>query len=836
MRTAGLACAWTLVALVIPTAGISAAAPDAAVRQVLNRFCVDCHSGPSPSGDRDFESLDLSANTPVVRIGLQEIADQLELGAMPPSEAEQPTAAQRKQYGELLATILADRRRTREPETAPSTLRRLTRREYRNTVRDLLGIDITMFDPTTEFPADSLDGSFDNNSRDLVTSGFLLEKYLQAADACVEKAFANLAERKPEEWIFSPPFRAQSELDSRFERIYGPQKGMILYDNPNSEPSFAAYGVLEPFEHGVPRDGLYEIRLRATAIHRDTSFGKNGTFLINLNEPFRLGIRPGDTASEDLHHSLPVEPLLAEQPLVDNREQWYTFRVPLSQGFVPRFTFENGQHASRGAIVDRIRNLNPERVPEAIQNSADFTERFVWSVEHGQIPQIRISEVRVRGPLPAADKQQRLAVRQKLFGSTKIFDPPQSDHLIRRFASAAFRRPISQEEFFQLTSFYETRQAQGDTPRAAYKATLKSILCRPQFLYFIPTQDIPNTVVDYASAERLAYFLTSTMPDSDLLALASTGELRTPSRRAEEARRLLSSPKSDQFVSDFLDNWLDLRSLGSMPPDAQLFRIYYQERLESAMLKETQLFFADLLARNAPAIELLAANHSFINRGLASLYGIENGLPPEKASAFTRVDFTDGIRGGLLGQASVLTVSANGIETSPVVRGVWLLDKIMGIPSPPPPANIPALDPDVRNATSIRDLLEKHRSSEACSRCHNKIDPLGYAWEEFNPVGQHRRAYWSSGKRTLIDSSGTLPWGSTFKNFREFRQQLLAQKEFFVRNLTTKLLAHALGRSIEPDERGAVDEIMAAVAENDYPLRDLIIEIVRSDLFFSRRN
>jgi hypothetical protein len=253
------------------------------------------------------------------------------------------------------------------------------------------------------------------------------------------------------------------------------------------------------------------------------------------------------------------------------------------------------------------------------------------------------------------------------------------------------------------------------------------------------------------------------------------------------------------------------------------------------MRTETQLFFADMIERNAPAIELLSAKHSFVNRGLAMLYQVDPEISPTKSNAFIRVNFPNGIRGGLLGQASVLTVSANGIETSPVVRGVWLLDKIMGMPSPPPPDDVPALDPDVRNATSVRDLLERHRESEACSQCHRKIDPLGFAWEEFDPIGRHRRAYLTGHSRGPIDSSGTLPWGSTFENFRGFRRQLLAKKLFFVRNLTTKLLTHALGRSIEPDERGAIDAIMDAVSANDYPIRDLIIEIVKSDLFLPKQ-
>lgn len=812
--------------------GICIAVPDEAARQFIDQFCIDCHVGEDASGERNFKLLDMSKNTLATRVGLQEIADQIELGTMPPADATQPTNAQRKQQINLLTSILTEKRRQRPPVSTQSGLRRLSRREYRNTVGDLLGIDMTMFDPTRAFPADNLADGFDNDSTILATSGFLLEKYLEAANTCVDKAFANTATHATQEWTFLPPFKAQPELDSRFRKVYGPRPAMILYDNPNSEPSFAAYGVLDKLPHGVPHDGIYEIRVLANALHRNTPFGNNKTFCIDLAEPFRLGIRPGDTTSDDLYHALPVQPILEEKIVADNNEQWYSFRVPLSAGFAPRFTFENGQHESRGAILNRIRSLNAEHVPDKIQSSQNFTERVLWSIKNGKIPQIRIAEVRLRGPLPATESKARAAVCQKLYGSQQVFSSDQSDQLIQNFAATAFRRPVIEPEFLQLKSFYDLRIQNGDSPLEAYKATLTNILCRPQFLYFLQGQTKQDSLENYAAAERIAYFLTSTMPDDRLLQRAAKGELHKPDARAEEARRLLASPHNGKFVSDFLDNWLDLRSLGSMPPDTYAFRIYYQRSLESAMRQETRLFFADMIARNAPTAELLSAKHSFLNRGLATLYGVETDIPPERAADFTRIEFTDGIRGGLLGQASVLTVSANGIETSPVVRGVWLLDKIMGIPSQPPPDDVPALDPDVRNATSIRDLLERHRSSEACGQCHDKIDPLGFAWEEFDPVGQHRRAYSTGKHRTPVDSSGKLPWGGSFNNFKQFRNQLPLQKKFFVRNLTTKLLTHALGRKITPDERGDVDAIMEAVAVNDYPLRDLIVEIIKSDLFW----
>jgi hypothetical protein len=251
------------------------------------------------------------------------------------------------------------------------------------------------------------------------------------------------------------------------------------------------------------------------------------------------------------------------------------------------------------------------------------------------------------------------------------------------------------------------------------------------------------------------------------------------------------------------------------------------------MKQETRLFFRDLIDRNGSVLEFLRADYSFANRDLARLYGVLDQVPAERAGEFQRVTFADKSRGGLLGQASVLTVSANGIETSPVVRGVWLLENIVGAPVPPPPDSVPPLDPDVRGAVSIRDQLAKHRSSDTCNQCHRKIDPLGFALEGFDPIGRSRKFYDAKGTQK-IDTSGELPGGDSFSGPAELRSVLLKHPEFFVRNVTNRMLSHALGRRMEPLDRGPVDRIVAQVQTKDYATADLIAAIVTSDLFLSR--
>jgi hypothetical protein len=340
-------------------------------------------------------------------------------------------------------------------------------------------------------------------------------------------------------------------------------------------------------------------------------------------------------------------------------------------------------------------------------------------------------------------------------------------------------------------------------------------------------------LTEHGLAQRLSYFLTSSMPDKRLRKLADEGRLSDPEILTKEAKRLLASEESNAFIADFLDSWLNLRALGSMPPDPKESQVYYAAGLETEMKEETRLFVRDLIDRNASVLEFLRADYSFVNRDLAKLYGVDDQIPVEEAANFHRVVFKDSRRGGLLGQASVLTVSANGIETSPVIRGIWLLESVLGSPPPPPPDSVPAFEPDVRGATSIRDQLVKHRESAACNQCHRKIDPLGFALEGFDAIGRTREFY-DSKRQLPIDTSGVLPGGEAFSGLEELREILLKRKEFFVRAVANHLVSQALGRRVEPLDRGAIDSLIVQVRDDDYPMADLIVAVVSSDLFRAR--
>jgi hypothetical protein len=405
--------------------------------------------------------------------------------------------------------------------------------------------------------------------------------------------------------------------------------------------------------------------------------------------------------------------------------------------------------------------------------------------------------------------------------------------LLQAFASRAYRRPATTAEVDRLMAVVATRQKAGHDAFTAFKDALKAALCSPAFLYLEESESKDDKLTAHAFASRLSYFLWSSMPDAELRVLADSGELLKPAVQLVQTRRLLASPRSDAFVEGFLDTWLNLRSLGDMPPDRDVFGMFYSQGLQPAMKRETQLFMRHLLGSNESLVRFLDADYTFINQPLATLYGLGRICPPEQAHEFRRVSLTDPRRGGLLGQGSVLTVSANGIETSPVIRGVWLLENILGTPPAPPPDNVPAIDPDVRGAKSIRDIISKHRDNPACMDCHQKIDPLGFALENFDPIGAWRTHYYTTDRKKgpLIDASGELPGGQSFKDVAGLKQVLVSRQSSFARMLTEKLLTYACGRRMEALDRPDVDHILAEVAKDDHGLRRLVELIVLSETF-----
>ena len=819
---------WLCIPLTLGFISRSPAVEPATLRAFLDAYCISCHGPDKQKGDRRFDQLELPVKKSATLLELQDIIDQLNLGDMPPKKARQPTDAQRAQIIDAFTQTVAQAEGALSG-SAQTVLRRLNRREYLNTIGDLFAMDMRGFDPTGKFPRDQTIEHMDNVGETLMTSSYLLDQYLEAADQIVEKALT--PEAKPDErsWRFDGNFKQQQELSYSHSRVYQ-NRYLCVYEVPNTTNHEGGYAAVHGFEQGVPADGLYEIKVKAQAMNRHHPYDPE-IFKLDSAEPFRLGIVPGDVRAGPLHHPQPVEPELAEVTVHDGEPEWHTMKVWLNAGQTPRFIFPNGMANSRSAFGQLVRKYQ-DQWPESERGETGIYEARRIVLQYGKMPHIRIHEVQIRGPII----DQWPPPSQRAVLGDEPFRVERTRAIIASFASRAYRRPATEPEIDRLMTLIEERRRQGHDALSSLKDALKAVLCSPAFLYLTePGKDAHSPLTSYDLAARLSYFLWSTMPDKELSDSAAAGDLLKPEVLLAQTRRLLASPRSDAFITGFLDGWLNLRALGDMPPDRDAFEVYYSSDLQAAMKRETQLFMRHLIATDAPVTDFIDSGYTFVNKPLARLYGLDVDFPPGTATEFKQVKLSDPRRGGLLGQGSVLTVSANGIETSPVIRGVWLLNNLLGTPPPPPPDNVPPIDPDVRGAKSIREILTKHRESPTCFGCHQKIDPLGFALENFDPIGAWRTRY-KLGKKIgpLIDASGELPSGEAFRDVVELKRILGERRALFAKMLTERLLAYACGRRMGPLDRSEITLLSALQEQNGNGMRSLIEAIVSSRIFRSQ--
>ena len=792
---------------------------DSKVKPFLEEYCVSCHNWEKQKGERRFDELVYPIIDDDALVDFQDILDLLNLGDMPPEDEPQPADAERQEVIDWITGAVAHAYDSRTITGGETVLRRLNHREYLHTIGDLFQMDMSMFDPTETFPGERVVEHLDNVGDALVTSGYLLDRYLKAADQIVEKALPWEEKPTPQSWKFNGDFVQQPELNERHMRAHG-QRYLNIYEAPNTVRRFGAYAPLIAFDEGVPEGGTYEIRVLAEAVNRRHSF-QDKAITNDPNEPMQLLVIPGHRRFGFLHMPQPFEPELGFFDLSDDGPQWYTTRSWLDRGFAPRFNYLNGSMNIRPSFR-AVSKMVIEKPDPSIPKS-DLEEDFmVVAIKHGGVPHIRIHEVQIEGPF----YDEWPTASWKAIIGAETFDPRKTLKIIQNFASRAYRRPATRSEVNSLMEVVSGRIKKGHSPFEAMKDGLKSALCSPSFLYLEeePLNADPSRLNDYALASRLSYFLWGTLPDDTLLSLAKQKHFNRSDVLPEQVERMLGDERSDRFVRGFLDSWLTLRDLGDAPPDRNKFEAYYEGGLESAMRKETELFTRHAIDENQNLSCFLDSNYTFVNGPLAELYGLED----VKGLDFQKVALNDPRRGGLLGHASVLTVTANGIDTSPVYRGIWLLENLLGTPPPPPPPDVEPLDPDIRGTKTIREQLEKHRTVESCGECHRKIDPLGFALENFDPIGGWRSNY---DDRAPIDASGKLPDGSGFEDVVDFKKILLEKQHLFNRAITEKMLAYALGRRIEIMDRPAVDAILADLEERGGGFRDLITLVATSDIF-----
>ena len=679
-------------------------------------------------------------------------------------------------------------------------MRRLNRSEYQNTVRDLLGVDIDVKDL---LPDESVTSGFDNSAEALHTSSFLMASYLEAADHALNLAIANTPQ---------PPTikRRFSIKDERSVKA----KGSVyrhLNDGVAIFSSWVSANIqVTLWQFNSRARGQYRFRIPAYAFQTD----KPVTFHV-LSGPLNAA------AQQELvgyFTAPPGEPKVIE--FVQRMEPQQTIRIVADDlGVTPPVVEKEGADKYKG----------PGLVVQWVDVEGPLLESWPPA-----------SHLRLLGDL----KQERVeGNRVEVVSQQPLAD---ADRILKDFTRRAFRRAVTDADVQPYLSRVRTKVDEGYSFEQALRVGLKSVLISPNFLFLREKRGAGSATAaldDFALASRLSYFLWSSMPDDELLALAQQGQLHQPQTLREQVERLLKDPKSAAFTENFVGQWLSLRNIDATMPDRMLYP-EFDDVLKVSMVKEVTLFFDEVLKNDLSLRNFTASDFTIINGRLARHYGIPGVegdlefrkvmLPPESH------------RGGMLTMAAVLKVTANGTTTSPIVRGAWVLDRILGTPPPKPTVDVEAVEPDIRGATTIRNQLAKHRHNEQCASCHVKIDPPGFALENFDVIGGWRERYRSigngepalvDGRRVrylngpAVDASDVLPDGRQFKNIDEFKQLLLQDKDQLARALAEKLLSYATGAAPTAADEQEINAIVARARDKNYGFRSLVHEVVQSRVF-----
>ena len=821
--------------------------PDQAASH-LKRYCFRCHGEKLQKGDREFITLvdgKLSRQDSLEL--LEEALDAMNRGDMPPRKKGVLHPSREANENVIQAMTEFLEARTEAGQSSTTTLRRLNRFEYQNTLRDLLGLHTEALDLTGEFPVDAIEDGFDNNGAALTLSDLQLQRYLDVAeDAIAESVYFDSERPRPQTWMFdAPDFNGVTSYERApvtWRLIVDDEYLEIGHGQPSERhPTFAKPLVRQD---GVPSDGWYTIRIRAAAANRNdhgydhTEFERFRTVSLKLALWIAPDVRLLDKNAADQRRLVKI------WDLSDGKPGTLAQRVWLTKGAVPFVSWSNGV-SSKGNIrrvaekhhpevirvtktqLDAAQSGNREAQALVARLKKNSSNKILSEVYRG--PRVRLWSMEIEGP---QFEQWPPASHRLLFGEQTDASLIDIRDCIRKFASRAFRRQVSDAEVSHYVAYVHQQIEDGDSHSKAIQKGLAAVLTSPRFLYLDEgNSEKEQVLTQFELATRLSYFLWSSMPDAELLKLAAEGRLDADTLEAQTLR-MLADEKSRGFVEHFTDSWLRINTLGEMPPDPKAFESYYRDRLETLFRQETQLFFADLLHRNGSIVNFLDSDYSFLNDALATHYGIEG----VRGESFRRVSFSpDHHRGGLLGQGGVLTLTANGIETSPVVRGVWVLENIFGTPPSPPPPDVEPLEPDTRGTTSIREQLDRHRTVEACASCHRKIDPAGFALEFYDPIGAYRKTYpRRSGKTLSIDGAGELPSGERFEDEQGLKRLLVDRKQQFAAALAEKLLTYATGRTMTFRDREEIQQVARQCEEQQYGLRSLVLAVVRSRTFGNR--
>ena len=858
----------------------------------LSRYCLDCHDADVQKGDRRLDDLPLKVGTDIANAERwQEVLHQIQLGEMPPAKKKQPTDDERRALLAWIEGQLIQAQSSAQDRGGEVVHRRLSRAEYLYTMQDLFGFDGD-FDPTTSFPGDEELEGFRNIGSALRTSRHHLEQYLKAADAVLDHAY-DLADvnGKPEAKQWKDSADKMRGLNDAFglgvisaEKAKGPAYIHLSHGLRNQELIFDSKLFLSRLgDTGVPHSGWYDVEVEATAAKRHHPYGKDLMLggltayykdmksYYDESQPMQLGIgRQGEGMKGNGWRLIPPNIIHATE-LPDDRYITVRARIWLDRGTVPYISWIDGPpKGTRGQFVSTKLYKYDSSVPkiekQVWENLALRAERDKLYRHLYQGPEVRVHYWQVTGPMRDDEPHAaRSLLFAKIAPDEKQIEPKRLQTELQALASRLFRREVTGEDIAPYASAVQKR-LEGKTRYAdAARPVFKALLCSSEFLFLTEPESDAKTITPMQLATRISYFLTAGPPDDTLRSLAAKDALDAKAI-VTETDRLLDSPRGDRFLRLFTEQWLGLNKLGTMPPSKETFPAYHIDRLEPAMKEETWRFIAELIRTNQPVTALVDADFTYLNAGLARLYGMDqafekqlgkrddnetirqgdnettspkdlgpsdsNPVSPSphlivSPSGLLRISLpADSPRRGLLGQASILTITANGVETSPVKRGVWLLEKLFGTPPSPPPPDVPPIEPDIRGATTIRQQLDKHRSVQACADCHAKIDPLGFALEAYDPIGHFRSAYPNG---AAIDTTGEYR-GQPINSPADIRAYLTKHPDLLAQNLAHRLLTYALGRPLGFTDQPALRRLQADWKAKDHPLRELIHLITTSEL------
>lgn len=810
----------------------------------VETHCISCHGPEKQKGKLRLDTLSADFRNPLAAEKWKEVLNAVNGHEMPPEDEPQPAAAEAGRFAEWVEQELA--RAEMERRSARVVLRRMNRAEYDNTIRDLLGVDCQ---PSEDFPEDPPAGGFDNIGQALTISPMQMELYYSAAREILDRALPEGPRPEAIKWRFEPE---ENTAGMDRLRVRRGENDILLNAGENSVENGSTVVHHRAWDKGigfrsfvVPAEGEYILRFRACGRipDRKTVVEAAGTILAKHRDE-QIAKDPGGAKYHEEDFAAKME--------IFSRDRMYDYgppRVKITRrlGGTPRVIAEMDIDAAPGAPEDyEVRvHLSPVEAGFDLEYAYDIpsTLENFWMQERADFPrpELMVDWLELEGPVtgtwPPASSRRLL------------FDSPAKEkdetayarEVLSRFMPRAYRRPVEAAEIEAKLELFKKVRPEKPSFTEAIKTPLAAVLSSPHFLYLVepeaPGAD-PKPLDAHELAARLSYFLWSSMPDERLMELAGKGELAKPEVLRGEVRRLLTDSRSGAFVKNFAGQWLGLRKVGANPPSRTLYP-EYDRHLETSIVRESEGFFAEILRHDLDARNFIRSDFVTINERLARHYGIAG----VRGDEIRRVAVTpESRRGGLVTQASFHSITSNGTRTSPVLRGTWILKTLLGRDPGLPVANVGEIQPKVPgiDKATVRQRLEIHRQLESCARCHDKIDPLGLALENFNAAGVWRdqEGHGYNGRiekdDPVIDASAKMPDGTEFAGVAGLQEQLLKSEDLFLTALASQLTTYALGRELGFSDQPALRSFVTRMKTEGYTLRSLIEAIVSSELFTTK--